>query len=649
MKTSLIQTLLTFVAILAMVHVSTIIRMQKSSDYVQLTSMETFFMNEVEERVTVIDTTFYDGEPILLFRIAALFDKVDRFYIVESKYTMDGQLKTSLHKDVNGKLFEPYMDKIQWIVQGDDLGAVPLDDMKRTLRRAFVPKVRADLEEGIIAEPFVFISSEVDEIINPNDIDEFQPGRKLHELVTRSPIVLNMESFEYNLNWKREEKISNAVVLPGRFLDRSPGTFHGKRGQGSKLAHAVAPKIDSGYRLANFFDLRALSNKVRYPTSTVANFSDDLREDACAAKCASGEEECQWKRCNLKIKAWDYKQAAASLQRFHELICELQNVDPATGILSNDSTSRNEFSSFVGDMKDIGDSKDWESIAEVPYAGDKVTVVDSVQYNGEPILLARLATLYDTVDRFYISEGTHTHAGDKKDKLFKDINAHLFEPYKDKIHWVVFDMSDLEEIKDHWWRENQSRQSTIPKIREDFDKGAIAHPFVVLSMDVDEIPEPRHIAAFQPGQKYHEVAISSLITFSMNFFYFNLNWKLKREWSHPLSVPGHMVLSSTMSNVSFLRNEDLARFVGATLEGGYHMSFFLTLEEIKRKIESFVHQEFNKDEFKTDEHIKQCLLTGQDLFKREGYILEHWDYRQAPLPLQKLHKEVCQSQNVDPL
>ena len=41
--------------------------------------------DEVEERVTVIDNTFYDVEPILLFRFPTLYDKIDRFYIVESK------------------------------------------------------------------------------------------------------------------------------------------------------------------------------------------------------------------------------------------------------------------------------------------------------------------------------------------------------------------------------------------------------------------------------------------------------------------------------------------------------------------------------------------------------------------------------------
>ena len=598
----------------------------------------------------IIDSTFYDGEPVLLFRLAMLYDKVDRFYIVESNYTMDGRLKTTLHKDDNAELFEPYKDKIHWVVpsEEEDVGTkvVALDDRKRAFRIAFKNQATADLEEGIISEPLVFINSEVDEIINPNDIDEFQPGKKLHDLVTHLPVILRMDSFEYNLNWKRKEKVANAEILPGRLLD-NPNLLHMQRGGGSAQATAVSPEIDSGYRLANFFDFNALSNKVVYPLSTTVQFSNDLRQDACAEKCVSGEEGCKWKRCNLDLQEWDYKQAPASLQRFHELICKVQNVDPVTGTMLTDDSNREAFSNVARDIL-TDDRKDWESIAgDLAYAGDKVTILDSVQYNGEPVVFARLATLYDVVDRFYISEGTHSHAGAKKDKLYKDINAHSFEPYEDKIHWVVYDMSEIH--KDNiWGREKEGRKSTWPMIQEDLEKGEIIHPFVIMSTDVDEIPEPADIAAFQPGKKYHDAAISSLVVFEMNFFYYNLNWKHQSPWSKGVSVPGHLAFEFG-GDFDFFRMDKMMNCAGAKIKGGYHMSFFLSVSEIRRKIESFTHQEFNKEELKTDEHIFECVSTGNDLFHRRKVFLEQWDYRQAPLALQKFHKEICQMQNVAPL
>ena len=606
---------------------------------------------QAAKRVTVIDNTIYDGEPVLLFRLATLYDAVDRFYIVESNYSVDGTFKRTLHKDVNAKLFEPYKDKIQWIIQSVDFGTnIELDERKRKLREEFVPKVQADLEQGVISEPFVVINADVDEIINPNDIHDFQPGRKLHGLVTQTPVLVNMESFEYNLNWKQGggEKVYHAEIFPGRLL--CGNLFYRLRpGDAIKLT-AVAPKIDSGYRLSNFFDLNALSNKLQY---IPAGSSTDVNDDACAKKCVSGEEPCKWKRCNLDVTQWDYKQAPALLQRFHELICEFQNVDPATGVaLANDSSRNDAFSNIVVPHDiEIGYSKDWGSIAEIPYTGNTVMVVDSILYNGEPILLTRLATLYDVVDRFYISEGTHSHSGGKKENLFKDMNAHLFKPYEDKIHWVVFDMSEYAKGQ-VWDRERDGRRSTLPSIREHFEKGEITHPFVILNTDADELPDPRDVAAFQPGMMYHEAAISSLIVFQMKFFYYNLNWIHLDKWPRANAVPGHLALSKEfdfLSDFELYRQDDRFRLIGTEIEGGYHMSFFLGVDEIRKKLETFSHQEYNREELKTDEHIKFCISSGNNIFNNSAIILEPWDYRQAPLPLQKFHKEICRKQSIDPL
>ena len=66
--------------------------------------------------------------------------------------------------------------------------------------------------------------------------------------------------------------------------------------------------------------------------------------------------------------------------------------------------------------------------------------------------------------------------GGKKENLFKDMNAHLFKPYEDKIHWVVFDMSEYAK-EQAWGREIGGRKSTLSLIRKDFDNGEITHLF----------------------------------------------------------------------------------------------------------------------------------------------------------------------------
>ena len=354
-------------------------------------------------------------------------------------------------------------------------------------------------------------------------------------------------------------------------------------------------------------------------------------------------EVCKWRR-NKDTEDWDYKQAPTVFQKFHETVCKIQNVDPSTGdVLTNSSPQL--FSSVASEIK-IADTEDWTPISEViPYNGEKVTVIDAIQYNGEPIVLARLAVLNDVVDRFYISEGTHYHSGVKKDEFFKDINAQLFEPFKDKIHWVVHDMSEIDEL-DHWKREKSGRNALQPAIREDFNNGEVSHPFVVINADADEIPDPKDIASFQPGQKYHVAAISSMTFFRMKYFFYNLNWKATSDWTSAHTIPGHLALKD-FDDFSFTRKDRIVNWVAAKINGGYHMSFFMDLSGIRKKLETYAHQEHNNDELKSDEWILDRISTGSEFFGGSMLTFEHWDYKNAPLPLQKFHENLCKEQGVD--
>ena len=79
------------------------------------------------------------------------------------------------------------------------------------------------------------------------------------------------------------------------------------------------------------------------------------------------------------------------------------------------------------------------------------------------------------------------------------------------------------------------------------------------------------------------------------------------------------------------------------------MSYFLDFDGIRHKLNTFSHQEYNKEAFKSDEHLQKCVSTGHDLFNRRKVNNRvKWDYKQAPVALQKFHEEICKRQNVDP-
>ena len=52
------------------------------------------------------------------------------------------------------------------------------------------------------------------------------------------------------------------------------------------------------------------------------------------------------------------------------------------------------------------------------------------------------------------------------------------------------------------------------------------------------------------------------------------------------------------------------------IQGGWHFSFLQTPQNIKKKIQSFSHGEFNIDSFIDEEKIKEKITQGIDIFDR---------------------------------
>lgn len=549
-------------------------------------------------RVMVVDLIIYNNDPVLLFRLAILQEKVDRFYIYKPNCTSSDQ--THIHQNSSNLHIinhESYHTKVRWL-------SGPCDASESRKMRATSVREAAqdDLKNNIISHPFVILNGDPHEIIDPNDLDELNPGGKFHQLALNTTIMLNMESFICNLNFKRKAKRKAAHILPGKKV--IDGWLTVNSVYESYKARLAAASIDSGYHLEDF-----------------------------SHGCNSSEE----------VGDWSYKQAPLPLQRYHEQICEMQAVDPFT---SKNSSSAKPYSKYhpISFMNDVFKDSTWKKREDSPRSvSARVMVVDSTMYNNETILPIRLAMLYDAVDRFYIIEGTHSFTGIRKSKLFKDINSHLFEPYQDKISWVIFNMTDFKGT--NWQKEHACREASLQAIRNDYQRGLISHPFVVINADADEIPDPTDILDFQPGKKYHSLVTNTVTLIDMNVFYYNMNW-WKGMWHLAHIIPGKKLIDGEADLNSFRIDRTLI-LQAPYITGGYHLSYFLDDDGIRYKLETAAHTEYNRDEFKKDEHIQYCFSTGRDLFFRRNDRTVHWDYTKAPLPLQQFHEETCKAQNVN--
>lgn len=282
-------------------------------------------------------------------------------------------------------------------------------------------------------------------------------------------------------------------------------------------------------------------------------------------------------------------------------------------------------------------------------------MVDAFSYNGEIVAPFRMKYLYDYFDEFLILESRYTFSGQlKSDLYFKSTENHLkFAPYLSKIKYIVLehfpDMPSnwnqhkpafIQDIsKESFWREeyqmkffkffipiNSSYVYTITGTENDGattdQRIASSCKTVLYLSDVDEIPNRDILAYIRQNHQNSEVyqALLQPIHIEMYCFYYNFHWMSFKRWYKPYIIDSTGLFDIT--SMSHARLNQVTFMKWPTI-GGWHLSYFLSIDDIIRKIESFSHREFDLTQFKLPAKIHQSIATGQDLFGRTD---ERWNY-----------------------
>jgi len=98
----------------------------------------------------------------------------------------------------------------------------------------------------------------------------------------------------------------------------------------------------------------------------------------------------------------------------------------------------------------------------------------------------------------------------------------------------------------------------------------------------------------------------------MPIFFYNFNWKKTYNWYRPYILRNDQLTDE--QTLSYWRFNFRPTFV--LREAGWHLSYFLEDVEIRRKLGSFSHREFDSKEWKSLSHIKKCIKEGEDIFDR---------------------------------
>ena len=244
-----------------------------------------------------------------------------------------------------------------------------------------------------------------------------------------------------------------------------------------------------------------------------------------------------------------------------------------------------------------------------------MAIYDCFQYfNEDHIVDLRFNILNKFVDKFVIVESTVNHQGKPK-KLSFDINN--YRKFKNKINYIIVDDTPENIKKPHEGGESLVEQHQRNSIMKGL-KNANENDLVILS-DVDEIPDLN---------KLHEYDRNKYAVFSQKMFMYKLNllnleennWHgskicLKKNFKSPQWLRDFKFKKYPLWRIDKTRNLQIIE------NGGWHFAYLQTPENISKKIKSFAHGEFNKNDITNEEGIRLKIKKGQDIFER-GFKLQ---------------------------
>ena len=238
-----------------------------------------------------------------------------------------------------------------------------------------------------------------------------------------------------------------------------------------------------------------------------------------------------------------------------------------------------------------------------------MAIYDCFQYfNEDHILDMRFNILDKYVDYFVVSESTKTHQGKEKKLNF---NINNFPKFKRKIKYIVASYDGEKPFDNHQWGESIIEQHQRNNISEGIKK-ASDDDLIILS-DSDEIPDLKKLKEIKKSVKF--------IAFSQMMFMYKINLQNLDEsnWiGSRMCLKKNFPLPQKLRDMKF-KNYPFWRFdkpKTQIIQGGWHFSFLQTPTDIIKKIKSFSHGEFNKEEIVDEKRILTKISSGKDIFDR---------------------------------
>ena len=240
---------------------------------------------------------------------------------------------------------------------------------------------------------------------------------------------------------------------------------------------------------------------------------------------------------------------------------------------------------------------------------------DAVLFSTEVnLLLTRLVELLPVVDKFIVLESPVTFSGSPKSLVFQK-NAHCFATFGEKL---VSDIVYGLPISDGTWAAEAYMRNYMVKTATQLAMSSKSgvHPVLLATSDLDELPSRNAMATV----KFCKVPTPSEI--SMSSFYYNLRWQFSDPWT-----------GTRIQEYPFESSSEVLRHTKGlnVIHGGWHMSYFMNVSQIQKKLASFSHTEYNRWPYNTEAWIADAIAQGKSLFNDEHLLRKECKLESIPI------------------
>ncbi len=242
-----------------------------------------------------------------------------------------------------------------------------------------------------------------------------------------------------------------------------------------------------------------------------------------------------------------------------------------------------------------------------------------ILFNELDILELRLEVMYESVDRFILVESRKTFTNMDKPLYFED-NKERFVKYADKIEHIVIDEFPAY-CKSAWDCEYYQRNAIYQGIKKNKSED------ILIVSDLDEIVSPYGVKRIKTMLKKQPDKILKL-ELLLSWYYLNYVDVKNKFWAGPVAYTlgeAEKKHDGCLGDFPLDNNGKLLPQLARSWRqcvmipcAGWHFSYMGGMEMIKKKIQSFSHQEFNDERWLNEDWIIEMIRSGKDLFGRDS-------------------------------